>query len=187
MGFYGEDLSLCDQLIEYHKNSDNKYQGHAGTPENIEIDKTVKDSTDVNLDDFMLQIKYVDHFMQPMLEKYIQKYSYVNANDPWRIVEGINIQHYAPGQGFHKFHCERGTYESPICNRHLVYMTYLNDIEEGGETVFHYQDIKVKPEKGLTLFWPTDWPFTHKGLTSKFEKYIVTGWYSYVPKMFLEK
>tara|TARA_R110000796_G_scaffold48231_1_gene115745 strand:- start:585 stop:767 length:183 start_codon:yes stop_codon:yes gene_type:complete len=60
-------------------------------------------------------------------------------------------------------------------------MTYLNNIKDKGETEWYYQKLKVKPETGLTLIWPVDWTFTHRGIPSKKEiKYIVTGWYSYV-------
>ena len=31
--------------------------------------------------------------------------------------------------------------------RHLAWMTYLNDVEEGGETYWVHQDKKVKPQK----------------------------------------
>jgi hypothetical protein len=59
-------------------------------------------------------------------------------------------------------------------------MTYLNDVFEGGETEFYYQNIKVNARKGLTLVWPADWTHTHRGLVSNTqEKYIVTGWLNY--------
>ena len=59
-------------------------------------------------------------------------------------------------------------------------MTYLNDINDGGETEFLYQNIKIKPRKGLTLIWPADWTFTHRGnFAPSEEKYIVTGWFNY--------
>ena len=45
-------------------------------------------------------------------------------------------------------------------------MTYLNTIKVGGETEFLYQKLKIKPKKGLTLIWPTDWTHTHRGLIS---------------------
>jgi hypothetical protein len=62
-------------------------------------------------------------------------------------------------------------------------MTYLNDVDNGGETGFFYQDLKIKPEKGLTLMWPVAWTHTHKGYPSPNEtKYIVTGWYGYLQK-----
>ena len=60
-------------------------------------------------------------------------------------------------------------------------MTYLNDVKDGGETEFHYQKIKTKAEKGLTIIFGSDWNFFHRGITSKTEtKYIATGWYSYI-------
>jgi len=32
----------------------------------------------------------------------------------------------------------------------------------------------------LTLIWPTDWTFTHRGVPSLTEeKYIVTGWFNF--------
>ena len=59
-------------------------------------------------------------------------------------------------------------------------MTYLNDVSDGGETEFMHQNIKVKPQKGLTLIWPADWTFTHRGVASPIEtKTIVTGWYHF--------
>jgi hypothetical protein len=59
-------------------------------------------------------------------------------------------------------------------------MTYLNDVEIGGETEFFHQKLKIRPEKGLTLIWPADWTFTHIGITSPEEKFIVTGWFNYI-------
>jgi hypothetical protein len=35
----------------------------------------------------------------------------------------------------------------------------------------------VSPKKGLTLIWPADWTFTHRGVPSPTqEKIITTGW-----------
>ena len=59
-------------------------------------------------------------------------------------------------------------------------MTYLNDVIDRGETEFFHQKIKVKPKKGLTLIWPVDWTFYHRGIPSPTqEKYIITGWYCF--------
>lgn len=56
-------------------------------------------------------------------------------------------------------------------------MTYLNDIEEGGETEFYWQNIKMKPKKGLTVLWPSDFTHRHRGLPCDVEKWITTGWF----------
>ena len=61
--------------------------------------------------------------------------------------------------------------------RVLVFMTYLNDVPDGG-TMFKYQDLIVPAKKGLTLIWPTDFTHTHRGIPSPTqEKWIATGWY----------
>ena len=65
--------------------------------------------------------------------------------------------------------------------RHLAFMTYLNDVNEGGETEFFYQEAKIRPRKGLSLIWPTDWTHTHRGVPApKEQKTIVTGWLKFV-------
>ena len=58
-------------------------------------------------------------------------------------------------------------------------MTYLNDVKNGGETEFYWQKIKIKPKKGLTLIWPTEFTHLHRGIPTPIEeKYIVTGWFN---------
>ena len=60
-------------------------------------------------------------------------------------------------------------------------MTYLNDVTDQGGTEFYNQKIITEPKKGLTLIWPADWTHTHRGIASPTQdKYIATGWLSYV-------
>jgi hypothetical protein len=60
-------------------------------------------------------------------------------------------------------------------------MTYLNDVNDDGETEFYYQNLKIKPQKGKTVIWPADWTHTHRGITSPTqEKYIITGWFNFI-------
>ena len=62
----------------------------------------------------------------------------------------------------------------------MVFMTYLNDVTDGGETEFYHQQLKIKPKKGLTVIWPAGYTHVHRGITSNTEtKYIATGWYGY--------
>ena len=36
-------------------------------------------------------------------------------------------------------------------------------------------------ETGLTVIWPADWMFLHKGVVAKKEeKFIITGWFSFI-------
>ena len=56
-------------------------------------------------------------------------------------------------------------------------MTYLNDVENGGNTNFEFYNLKIKPEMGKTLIWPADWTHAHTGeIVNSGSKYIITGW-----------
>jgi hypothetical protein len=174
---YLQDLSICDELIQYYKNSDKKTEGKSS----VGIDHNVKKSTEISVDNFDEPIvkNYLGQ-LQVICNKYIKTYKFCNEYGAWDIMEGFNIQHYKPNEGYFTWHCERGNAVEPFNNRHLVWMTYLNDVDDEGETEFYYQGLKVKPKKGLTLIWVADWTHTHRGITSPTqEKYIATGWYSY--------
>ena len=174
------DLSICDDVIEYHKNSDEKQTGKIYESDGTQsADPNFKISTDVILPPGDLATKYIVE-LHGCVKKYIEKYSYAGYYGKWSINEPINIQHYKPNEGFFSWHTERTSNSIPGAFRVLVFMTYLNDVDDGGETEFFHQNIKVKPKKGKTLIWPADWTHTHRGITSPTqEKYIVTGWFSY--------
>jgi prolyl 4-hydroxylase len=170
-----ENLSICDDLIEFHKNSNQKTSGLIGGV----LNKTAKASTDLILYDEELLRKYLSELYK-CVDEYVKLYFYSGDYGKWKINEDVKIQHYSPKEGFHCWHSERTHNKSPEVYRHLVFMTYLNDVDDGGETEFFYQNIKVKPKKGKTLIWPADWTHTHRGITSLTqEKYIITGWFSY--------
>ena len=56
-------------------------------------------------------------------------------------------------------------------------MTYLNNVDDGGNTHFTHYDLKIKPEVGKTLIWPAEWTHAHCGeILNSGVKYIITGW-----------
>jgi len=179
-GWYLDNLEICDELIEYHRNTPDKGPGTAyQNADDKNPDPEVKDSIDCLVTDNDLGIKYLTE-VQNVLNEYIKKYPWCNRYGSYTILDFVQIQHYKPGGAFFKWHTERGNSNQHTVTRHLVYMTYLNDVDDGGETEFAHQHISVKPEKGLTLIWPSDWTFTHRGIPSPTqEKYITTGWYHY--------
>ena len=62
---------------------------------------------------------------------------------------------------------------------HKVALFSLNT--NNGGTEFKNFNLTTPAKKGLTLIWPTDWPWVHKGQISHTqEKDIITGWYSYI-------
>jgi hypothetical protein len=182
MGWY-IDPSICDAIIAEF-NSSPKQKGTVGFGEKTYVDVEIKSCLEVPLWNINNTIEgdYTFMHLQQCVEEYCKKYSFAVGITRWNILECPNIQYYPPNGGFYKWHCERNTYKHPAVNRHLVFMTYLNDVTDDGETEFYYQQIKIKPEKGLTLIWPADWTFTHRGIpSSSQDKYIVTGWYNFTP------
>jgi hypothetical protein len=178
-GYYLEDKNICDKIINWFDTSGKTMVGMAGGGFN----KHIKDSTDASLFDAPQELlfEYLES-IQLGLNQYCKKYPYSANVAEWGVTQNsCNIQKYNPAGGYFEWHCERSRGYPPYSNRHLVFMTYLNNVTDAGETEFMHQKIKVKPEKGLTLIWPTDWTHVHRGITSPSQtKYIATGWYSYL-------
>ena len=121
---------------------------------------------------------YLPH-LSNCLVSYRQKYPYCDNVGVYDLLgTNIKIQHYKPGEGFYEWHHENaGIGETSL--RHLVFMTYLNTLDNAG-TEFYHQKITTPCQKGLTIIWPAHWTHTHKGVTNYVsDKYIITGWYSF--------
>ncbi len=174
------DLSICDSLMDHVDDPDGKRC--AGTVQDpnggTEVDVKAKDSIDCTLFESDIYAPYSQQ-LQLCLNLYLEEYKQANRLDRFLDnVEWGNVQKYPIGGGYHTWHGERSGIST--AHRHLVYMTYLNDVTDGGETEFMYQKLKIKPKKGLTLIWPADWTHTHRGIPSMTQvKYIATGWYCY--------
>jgi hypothetical protein len=164
---------ICDGLISYF----NEFSKNTtpGVVSGGKIKKDVKDSLDlqINSDNLDKEILAYRNKLQKILELYLKRYPEVDRYNHFN-VKTFNIQKYNKNGGFKEWHCERGA----ICDmsRVLVFMTYLNNIENGG-THFKYQKITTPSIKGLTLIWPTDFTHTHKSEIVNKEKIITTGWF----------
>ena len=179
IGEYFIDESLCQQIIKYFENrTDLQEEGKIGDQE---IDSSRKSSTDMCLDKCEEYFHLYFGAIYPFFRDYCEKYR-IKPNDfPMRFLEPTNIQRYLPNQGFFIEHHERSNLDLDRISRELVFMTYLNTIEDfsenQGATVFPFQNQFVRPEIGKTLIWPAGFTHRHYGITHKSEtKYIVTGW-----------
>jgi len=95
----------------------------------------------------------------------------------------MNIQKYLRNQGgYHHWHSEICA-DDPTCetlHRALFFILYLNDVDQGGETEFFYQDKKVSPQKGRIILSPASFTHTHKGhIPASNDKLIATSWVMY--------
>ena len=125
------------------------------------------------LDVSYLSGPFLDIFFQKIYPQYVKKFDYINKLEKHTIYE-IKIQKTSPKEGYHSWHSETGGPHNR--NRLLAFTLYLNDVEEGGETEFLYQSIRIKPKKNRLIIWPAAFTHVHRGNPplSK-EKYIITG------------
>jgi len=95
-------------------------------------------------------------------------------------VGDINAQRYTAGSGGYPYwHSEvyPQLQHNDALHRVLLFMYYLNDVEEGGETEFYYQNRAVKPKAGRMVIAPAYFTHTHRGQIPKSnDKYIITSW-----------
>ena len=173
------DEDIVDGVMEFY--NDCTYLDKVKGEYSGGVDPIIKNSTDMAVPSFIKDpriVKYLDA-IQGAITLYIDQYPWASMAD-LEVIEPFNIQHYKPGEAFSQPHTERVGSNKTTSFRHLVWMTYLNNVEEGGETQWVHQDLSMKPEKGLTLLWPCDWTHGHHGVPApKEDKYIVTGWISY--------
>jgi hypothetical protein len=174
-----EDTTICDELIDYFENSKDVSPGAVLDGGKSIVLKDYKDSLDLKL---MFHEDITQRYMKQLsniFDEYVKYFYAIVAGAPVRI-EAVNVQRYVPGGGFHGWHTERMNDSYPSRSRVVVYMTYLNDVTDAGETEFMYQNVKIQPRKGLTLLWPADWTHAHRGIASLSQtKYITTGWYQF--------
>ena len=91
----------------------------------------------------------------------------------------LKLQKYKPTQGYHAWHCDAGGIGNS--RRMMVNTLYLNTVEKGGETEFLYQSMRVSPEQGTLVLFPTYWTHPHRGNPPlEGNKYIMNGWLEFM-------
>lgn len=114
--------------------------------------------------------------LQNCFNDYVSEYDILSQFD--LRCSSVKIQKTDPGGGYHIWHPEHGPDE--MSNRCLVYILYLNDIDEAGETEFLYQKLRVPPKENCLVIWPAAFTHTHRGnvVHGNKSKYVVTGWFN---------
>jgi hypothetical protein len=170
---------FCEQIIKQYENM--VEAGHGQTRfDSEEASRTYKDDTQLFSDDIDYiplrkgKREFNEIFWGKYFPIYEQEYSALKESGR-HCNYNFKIQKTKIGGGYHVWHYESATRQD--CQRLLTWILYLNDVNEGGETEFLYQHMRVKPEQGTLVIWPAAFTHTHRGnppLSN--EKYIVTGW-----------
>ena len=173
-----ENNDLCNNIIKFFENNKSKQsKGVFSEGYNPQAKKTI---------DIKINPKDLENPAFDVLKKYIGELykCYLDYQNEWPFLKSMlenihigsfNIQKYSSGDHFAQRHSERTSLAG--LHRLFAWMTYLNDVEDGGYTSFDHYGIKIKPEIGKTLIWPSEWTHVHAGeILKSGTKYIVTGW-----------
>jgi len=185
---------MCEEIInKYNDDETNKLPGRTKGG----IISIIKDTMDYVIDHKNIKWKKIrDYLIRELISNlniYISKLdtpmykSQLNTIDNPKIknnftelyindllFETLMVQKYEANKGRYIYHndgtCEPGQF------RVVTYIWYLNDVIEGGETLF-WDNYKIKPQAGKLVLFPATWTYPHSGLmpTSN-DKYIITGW-----------
>jgi len=173
-----EDNKLCKELINFFE--ENKDLHIIGTTSGG-VDYSAKKTIDITINPkslkepkYQIFNKYFEK-LNECFEDYKDQYSFLKVMAKKVHIGHFNIQKYLKGDHFSSIHSERTNLSS--IHRLFAWMTYLNDVEDGGTTDFKYFDLKIKPQQGKTVIWPSEWTHAHRGsVLNSGSKYIITGW-----------
>ena len=125
---------------------------------------------------------YLNKHISGCMQDYIKRYT---LHMPGFTISPHKLQQTYPGSGYHIWHSEypptlmdfNDSGDVEMMSRFAAYTIYLNDIEEGGETEFLNQSLRVSPKKGTLAIFPAYFTHLHRGNPPlNTVKYIITGW-----------
>jgi hypothetical protein len=169
---------LCDAVINYFERLNSlgvTYHRQSSV---------IKDDNAVILDSQTIELLMEDPMVSKLIQIIWQNYTNYIKNfstfltDTHVQIKSIKIQRTGFCGGYHTWHYEN--LGLPNRNRFLVWSLYLNDVDDGGETEFLHQRVRIKPKKGSLLIWPAGLTHPHRGNPPLSNvKYIATSWIEY--------
>jgi len=186
ISIYEEALpaDLCDKIIKlYAKNKHLHFEGRTLSGLTSDLKKTTDMSITRGED---LELNTIDGILKNNLGHHMEKYvmNILGTCDNRYLTEGemhdtgYQLQKYNKNEGLYNTHTDDSSQilSNEIHSRVVTFIWYLNDVTEGGETVF-INKCKIKPKKGNLLIFPSLWTYPHCGMVPESnDKYIVTGW-----------
>lgn len=182
---------LCIDLIKMFEEETNKYEGVTFKG----LDKNIKDTTDFVIPENNQKWNKINKLLNKEIQSNIKIYldqlnnktDFENKNqntiNKYKIFENTKFLHktymmqrYLKGKGKYVYHNDFQVNIENKSYRAITYLWYLNNVEEGGETVF-FGDYKIQPKVGKLIFFPASWCYPHTGkIPLSSNKYIITGW-----------
>ena len=180
IGTYDDALApnFCDAIIEAFEHY---YKTGSVFCENNQFENTIAGRFDWALDLSQMATvmdtaseRDLNEVLMSCFRQYVNKYGHLKDGTYYSVCQ--KVQKTPAGGGYHVWHDENTSVAH--MSRKVVWMFYLNDDFEGGETEFLYYHRRIVPKKGTLLLWPAGMTHAHRGgLVTKGMKYVVTGWF----------
>jgi len=164
--------AFCEQLIgAFQRSTGQHVQRTPGWREGLD------DSAWTELDITPLADDALKGFFFRQIEEYLARYnSEVKLSIPvprTSLLAEFRMKRYRPGAD-EKFQLHFDSINE-AADRFLVFLWYLNDVEEGGETEFPDLGISVAAKAGRLLVFPPYWMYQHSGRPPRSgDKYILS-------------
>jgi hypothetical protein len=165
---------LCDEIIRiFETNPEKQYDGMIGG--SGRVDKKKKICKELTMT-YEISRSVIEKLQSSLKKHYVEYIETIPSLHNLNLVdESWRIKKYNQGEGFFNWHVDNMPSHK---GRLLSAIFYLNDVAEGGQTLFDLdQKIKdVKPVKGKLLIFPSLFCYKHKGsVPFSNDKYVITS------------
>lgn len=174
-------LDMCEDLIKTYDSVHKE--------ERVQRENKIMKFEEINMLDHPAFESYrwsMGQLMQSVSKFYMDKTHHILRDklpcyEPMEDYEAPRIKRYEPNQGVFDWHIDAADQLSS--KRVIVMFWYLNDVKEGGETLFDIgEEIAIKPKAGSVCIFPPTWNYPHKGATPiSNPKYCISS-YVWLPK-----
>jgi hypothetical protein len=167
---------LCRSIIENYERDPRKHPGHTvGSRGEKKTHDEVKVSTDLEITNEGVWSAVHSELHLAVSRVVLSVAAQFPSLQVWPLRStGYKIQHYRKNDGHFKWHFD--ALGPGAWDRQLALIIYLNSVEEGGETCFHRQNLKVKPVAGDAVLFPTFWTHMHCGeIPRSDDKYVISS------------
>jgi prolyl 4-hydroxylase len=164
----------CDKFLDGFKaNKEHHVQGRVGRGD---YDPDLKITMDWEVP--FSYSEYIMHYYNIVWNEVAGKYPVLSGLGNTNLEEPM-VMYYKKGEGRFKPHIDASLL-TPNKSRLVVVILYLNDVEEGGDTYFLYQDVSVAAKKGRIVAFPATWKYFHEGrMPLSNDRYILTTFFSF--------
>ncbi len=164
--------SVCESMIRLFD--------HSTTPATVRNDG-VRSFAELSIDGSPEWYRY-HHVLEQTKETLLEQYK---RDVPGRFpdqhdYEAFRLKRY-DSENKDRFTEHVDSYDLYSSRRFLVCFWYLNDVEEGGETIFPHLGMQCRPRVGRAILFPPYWMYEHAALPPLLgSKYIVSTYFHYL-------